>query len=193
MLYPFYKIAFNHVNQKIVLQNKDDIKMLVKWGVLNEQKVKLIKGSGINLDDFKNLDEINGTPKICFSGRLLKDKGVFEFVNAAKILKLRGVIAKFYLAGDLDTKNPASLNIDELNQIKNENIVEILGYQKDIPKLYYNSHIICLPSYREGMPKSLLEAAAASRAVVTTDVAGCRDAIIPNRLAYLYLQKTQKN
>ena len=84
------------------------------------------------------------------------------------------------MAGDLDLNNPSGLSHNDINNIKNEGYVEILGYQKDIPKLYAESHIICLPSYREGMPKSLIEAAAASRAVVTTDVSGCRDAVIPN-------------
>ena len=89
------------------------------------------------------------------------------------------------MAGDLDIGNPTSLNKHELNKIKKNRCVEILGYVKDIPSLYENSHIICLPSYREGLPKGLLEAAAASRAIVTTDVPGCRDSIIPNKTGLL--------
>ena len=89
------------------------------------------------------------------------------------------------LAGDLDINNPTGLNLDDLKKIKDGGHVKILGYQKDISILYTKSHIICLPSYREGLPKSLIEAAAASRAVVTTDVPGCRDAIIPNKTGLL--------
>lgn len=180
-LYPIYKFAFNHFNQKIIVQNKDDLRLLEEWGVLNPNKVKLLKGSGVKLENFVNLNEPDGVPTICFAARLLRDKGVYEFVNAAKVLKEKGIEARFLLAGDLDISNPTGLNHEDLNIIKKEGYVEILGYYKDIPKLYNQSHIVCLPSYREGLPKGLIEAAAASRAVVTTDVPGCRDVIIPNK------------
>ena len=180
-LYPIYKFAFNHLNQKIIIQNKDDLRLLEEWGVLNSNKVKLLKGSGVKLQDFVNLNEPDGMPTICFAARLLRDKGVYEFVNAAKKFKEKGIQARFLLAGDLDISNPTGLNLEDLNIIKKEGLVEILGYCHDIPKLYNQSHIVCLPSYREGLPKGLIEAAAASRAVVTTDVPGCRDAIIPNK------------
>ena len=139
-----------------------------------------MKGSGVRLEDFVNLDEPGGIITICLACRLLKDKGVFEFIDAARKLKEKGINAKFLLAGDLDIGNPESLNEHDLSKIKEEGCVEILGHCDDIPKLYHRSHIVCLPSYREGLPKSLIEAAAASRAVVTTDVPGCRDALIPN-------------
>ena len=180
-LYPIYKFAFNHFNQKIIIQNKDDLKLLVEWGVLNPGKVNLLKGSGVKLENFINLEEPNGIPTICFAGRLLRDKGVHEFINAAKIIKKKRIEAIFLLAGDLDINNPTSLKLEDLKIIKREGLVEILGFCKDIPKLFSQSNIVCLPSYREGLPKVLLEAAAANRAVVTTDVPGCRDAIIVNK------------
>ena len=185
LLYPIYKLAFNHLNQKVIVQNKDDLKVLVNWGVLNLSKVKLLKGSGVKLENFTNLDEPGGTPTVCFAARLLRDKGVYEYVSAVRLLKERGIKAQFLLAGDLDINNPTGLKLDDLNKLKGEGYVKIIGYQKDIPTLYAKSHIICLPSYREGFPKSLIEAAAASRAVVTTDVPGCRDAIIPNKTGLL--------
>ena len=185
LLHPLYKFVFNHINQKIIVQNKDDLKTLVQWGVLNHSKTMLIKGSGVELKNFINLNEPEGVPIICFAARLLKDKGVYEFVAAAKYFKEQGLKARFLLAGDLDMNNPSGLNTDDLNMLKGEGYVEIVGYQKDIPALYAKSNIICLPSYREGFPKSLIEAAAASRAVVTTDVPGCRDAIIPNKTGLL--------
>ena len=185
LLYPIYKLTFNHSNQKIIVQNNDDLRILVKWGVLNPLKTKLIKGSGVKLQDFKNLDEIGGVPAICFAGRIIREKGVYEFISAALLLKKKGINARFYLAGNLDTKNPTGLSIIDYNKIKKQYCVEFLGYQKDIPTLYENSHIICLPSYREGFPKALMEAAAASRSIVTTDVAGCRDAIIPGKTGLL--------
>ena len=110
---------------------------------------------------------------------------MYEFISAARLIKSRGIKARFWLAGDEDIDNPSGLNKKDLKDIKKEGIVEVLGYQKDIPQLYASAHIICLPSYREGLPKSLIEAAAASRAIVTTDVSGCRDAIIPNKTGLL--------
>ena len=185
LLYPFYKLAFNHPNQKIIIQNKDDIKVLVDWGVLNLFKVKLIRGSGVKMENFTNLQEPKGVTTVCFAARLLRDKGIYEFVFAARLLKERGVDARFFLAGDLDTNNPTGLNIDDLKKLKKDSNIEFLGYQNDIASLYAKSHIICLPSYREGLPKSLIEAAAASRAIVTTDVPGCREVIIPNKTGLL--------
>ena len=191
-LYPVYKFAFNHKNQKIIVQNNDDLNFLLEWGVLDLSKVKLFKGSGVEISNFTNLKECSGKINICFAARLLRDKGVYEFINAAKLLKKRGVNARFFLAGDLDQNNPSGLTLDELNKIKREGFIQYLGYQEDIPSLYSKSHIICLPSYREGLPKSLIEAAAAGRAIVTTDVPGCRDAIIPNETGILVPSKNVK-
>lgn len=180
LLHPIYRLAFGHPNQKVIIQNNDDKKLLFNWGVLHSNKAVLIKGSGVNLENFPNVDEPNGVPLVCFAGRLLKDKGVYDFISAAKLLKERGVRAQFCLIGDLDLNNPSGLNLKDLKMIKQQGHVKVLGYHKNIPFLYSKSNIICLPSYREGLPKALIEAAAASRAVVTTDVPGCRDAIIPN-------------
>ena len=180
LLYPLYRLAFNHSNQIVIAQNQEDVKLLKRWGVLSPHKVQLLKGSGVQLEEFINLEDAPGIPVVCFASRLLLDKGVYDFVSAARLLKKRKIQARFFLAGDLDTQNPRGINIDDLKKIREEGCVEILGHQKDIPTLYSRSHIICLPSYREGLPKALMEAAAASRAVVTTDVPGCRDAIIPN-------------
>lgn len=178
--YPIFKLAFMHSNQKVIFQNKDDIKVFVDWGVLKNSKAILIKGSGVSLEKFTILEEPNETPIVSFAGRLIKEKGVYEFINAAKILISQGIKVRFKLAGDLDPKNPSGFSLEYIKKLKKENLIEVLGFQKDISLLYSNSNIICLPSYREGLPKSLIEAAAASRAIVTTDVPGCRDAIIPN-------------
>lgn len=192
VLYPIFKFALGHSNQSVIVQNNEDVKFLVNWGVLDLKKSILIKGSGVNLSEFFMLDEAKGVPVICFAGRLLKDKGVNEFISAAKILKKRGVYARFQLAGQKDLKNPTGIKAVEIKRIHEEGVVEVLGYQKDIPMLFAKSHIICLPSYREGLPKALLEAAAASRAIVTTDVPGCRDAIIPNKSGLLVPVKDSK-
>ena len=84
------------IKKKIIVQNKDDLKLLEGWGVLKSEKVKFLKGSGVKLEDFVNLNESDGITTICLASRLLKDKGVFEFVNAAKKIKEKGINAKFY-------------------------------------------------------------------------------------------------
>ena len=185
LLFPLFRLAFGHSNQIVILQNLDDEDILVRWGVLNKDKVRILKGSGVNLNKFNYFEESTGIPVICFAARLLIDKGVNEFISAAKIIKNKGIQARFILAGDLDSRNPSGLKAIDLDKIKREGNVDILGYHQDIPNLYSKSHIICLPSYREGFPKALMEAAAAGRAVVTTNVPGCRDAIIPNKTGLL--------
>ena len=192
LLYPFYRIAFAHSNQCVIVQNNEDANLLVKWGVLKPEKVKLIKGSGVNLDKFKKFAEPDDVPIICFAARLLKEKGVNDFIEAANLLCSRGVRARYWLAGKQDLENPSGLKNEDLNEILKNDVIEFLGYQTDIVNLYAKSNIVCLPSYREGLPKSLIEAAAASRAVVTTDVPGCRDAIIPNETGLLVPTKNPK-
>jgi len=193
LLFPLFKLAFSPKNQIVILQNKFDSKLLIEWRALNPSKVRFIKGSGIKLQNFNNLNEPKGSIKVCYASRLLKSKGVYDFISAAKILKSNNLKCEFILAGDLDTKSPTGLSSNDLKKLKKISFLKIIGFQKNIPKLYAKSHIICLPSYyREGLPKSLLEAAAASRAVVTTDHPGCRDAIIPNKTGLLVPIKDPK-
>lgn len=180
LLFPLYWFAFGHPNQRVIVQNQDDANILINWGVLDPRKVRLLRGSGVDLGEYTLLAEPEGIPTICFAARLLRDKGINEFVSAARLLRERGVHARFWVAGDTDRKNPTGLTEAELCALREEGIVELLGYRRDIPTLYAQSHVVCLPSYREGLPKALIEAAAASRAIVSTDVPGCRDAIIPN-------------
>jgi glycosyltransferase involved in cell wall biosynthesis len=186
MLYPLYLIAFGHRNQRVIVQNSDDEERLVHWGVLHSKRVQLLRGSGVDLSHFTELEEPPGLPVICFAARLLRDKGVFQFLEAGRILKDRDVQARFLLAGDPDLKNPTSVTEQDLSELRHEGVVELIGYQKDIASLYARSHIVCFPSfYGEGLPKTLVEAAAAGRAVVTSDHPGCRDAIIPNETGLL--------
>jgi glycosyltransferase involved in cell wall biosynthesis len=116
---------------------------------------------------------------VLLATRLLADKGVREFVQAARLLKQQGVSARFCLVGAVDSANPASLDDAELTQWANDGVVELWGQRLDMPEVLSSAHLVVLPSYREGLPKVLLEAAACGRAVVTTDVPGCRDAIDP--------------
>jgi len=186
IIYPLFYLAFNHSNQIIIFQNLHDKKKLINWINFDSKKTVLIPGSGVNINNFTNLAESNSRTTVCFASRLLYDKGVLDFVSAARIILKKKIKANFLLAGSLDPHNRNSLTLKDLRKITKEKIVKVLGHQKDIPALYARSHIICLPSfYGEGVPKTLIEAAAASRAIVTTDTPGCRDAIIPNKTGLL--------
>ena len=185
LLIIFLIVGLRKKHLKVIVQNKDDKNTLISWGVLNPLNVRLIKGSGVKLENFVDFSENNTIPVVCFASRFLVDKGIYDFVSAAKLLHKRGVQAQFILAGDLDVKSPSGINSNDLEKLKKNKYIKILEYQKNIPTLYARSHIICLPSYREGLPKALIEAAAANRAVVTTDVPGCRDAIIPGKTGLL--------
>jgi len=185
LLYPIFKFAFNHSNQKIIVQNFDDSNLLSEWGVLDLKKVLLIRGSGVKPNKIPDKSFLNEMPVITFASRLIKEKGIYDYIEAASIIKDRGLKAKFYLAGDFDIKNPSGLNSYDLDIIRRKGHVEIIGYKKNIQKLYSISDIVCLPSYREGLPKALLEAAAAAKVIVTTDVPGCRDTVIHKKTGLL--------
>ena len=172
-----YRLAFGKRNLYVIFQNPDDRNRFVDEGILAANKTILIRGSGVNIADFPISIEPDGCPVVIMAARLLRDKGVSEFVDSGRAIKQRGLKARFLLVGDTDPDNPATVTVRELDAIREEGIIELLGHRKDIPELFSTSNIIVLPSYREGLPRVLVEAAAAGRAVVTTDVPGCRDAI----------------
>lgn len=180
ILYPLYRTAFTHKNQVAIFQNPNDRDLLVEWGVLKREKTTLIRGAGVDLKYYPYQSEPVGVPVISFAARLLKDKGVQEFVEASRMLKLRNIEARFWLIGDPDPGNSNTVKPDQLAAWEAAGLIECLGYRSDIADLFTQSNIVTLPSYYgEGLPKVLIEAAACGRAVVTTDHPGCRDAIDP--------------
>lgn len=172
-----YRQAFRQKKLAVIFQNPDDRQVLLDIGALSLEQSRLIRGSGVDLLDYPCLPEPAGTPVVVMAARLLRDKGVYEYVEAARVLRQRGIDACFRLIGAPDPGNPSSIGQSQLDAWAAEGIVELLGYRSDIAQQYAAATIVCLPSYREGLPKSLVEAAACGRAVVTTDVPGCRDAI----------------
>ena len=172
-----YKMAFKKNNIKVVFQNEEDKKIISKASGLNKDKIALIKGSGVDLDKYSFKPIPKGRPIISMASRLQKDKGVTEYYEAAKILKEKGVEADFYFIGSLDSNYANEIEKKELMEWKKSNVVNFLGYRDDINILFHKSTIIVLPSYREGFPKVLQEAAASGRPVITSDVPGCRDAV----------------
>jgi len=176
-----YRLALGHSNQRIIFQNPTDMNVLIGAGGVPKDKAKIIRGSGVDLDDYPMRPEAGGAPVVMMASRLLKDKGVYEFVEAARIVKSKRTNVHFKLIGEPDFGNPASVTIEQVKSWQEEGLVDCLGFRRDIAALFSQAHIIVLPSsYREGLPKVLIEAAACGRAVITTDMPGCRDAIEPD-------------
>ena len=136
--------------------------------------------------------EPNGKPVVTFASRLLKEKGVLEFVEASRILNERSIPARFWLLGQPDRGNPSSINYEDVVRWQREGLIEYLGYRTDIADVFSITNLVILPSYREGLPKVLIEAGACGRAIVTTNVPGCRDAIEPNVTGLLVPVKDAK-
>ncbi len=173
----FYRISFGHPNLKVIFQNPEDLASLTKAAWLSDNQTVLIRGSGVDLSCYLHTLLPNDVPIVVLAARLLADKGIFEFVAAARLLKQQGCQARFVLVGTIDPDNPTSCKQADVDSWVDEGIVEWWGYRTDMYKVLAASYLVVLPSYREGMPKVLLEAAACGRAVITTDVPGCRDAI----------------
>lgn len=176
-----YRAAMSHPNSIVIFQNTDDQSMVSNIAKLPADKSIIIRGSGVNLGTYRFTPLPEGIPVVLLAARLLIDKGVREFVDAAQLLKANaqagGPLARFVLVGDIDPGNAASLTSDEIERWRAEEIVEIWGHRNDMAAVLAQSTLVVLPSYREGLPKILVEAAACGRPVITTDVPGCRDAI----------------
>lgn len=171
-----YKLALSGA-QTVIFQNSEDRDTLSKLGIVCTEQEVLIRGSGVNLDDYLVTPEPEQEMVVMLVARLLADKGVNEFVEAAKLVKAQCSNVRMVLVGELDFGNPKSITNKQLKLWVDSDIIEHWGYSHDIPKTMSEANIVVLPSYREGLPKCLIEAAACGRAVITTDVPGCRDAI----------------
>ena len=163
---------------RVIVQNPDDLRLLVESGTIEQNQALLIRGSGADLDRFKPTPEPSGPPVVVMAARLLWDKGVGEFVAAAEKLKREGLKARFILVGEPDTENHSSIQKEQIEIWVQEGAIEWWGQQSDMPWVFSQCHIVCLPSYYgEGVPKVLLEAAASQRPIITTDMPGCREAV----------------
>lgn len=180
-----YRIALNSPNTKVIFQNENDKAIFIENKIIKSDQTLIIRGSGVDLKTYQYLPEPAGDKVIMFLARLLKDKGLVEFCDAAIALKKSGFKGRFVLVGDIDLHNPNSLTQEALNNYVSSGYIEHWGYSTNVAEIICQSNIMVLPSYREGLPKSLIEAAACGRAVITTDVPGCRDAITPNETGVL--------
>ena len=176
-----YRLILSNRCLKVIVQNKKDKLELTKFSNINESDISLLPGSGVNLKEFKYSIPPQQDKIFLMPCRMLWDKGIKEYVDAASKLKDKYNNVNFILSGPYDASNPGSVSLDYLHKLNEFNIVNWLGDVKDMPKLYEGSSVVVVPSfYNEGLPKVLLEAAASGRAAITTDMPGCKDAIEEN-------------
>lgn len=172
------KTAFHHKKLSIIFQNPDDRQAFIEQRLLRPEETVIIKGSGVDLSAFTPSAEPASPPVILMASRMLWNKGVGEFVAAAKIMKNNGVHATFILAGQPDAGHPDTVSAAQLEEWNKCGIVEWWGLRTDMASLMGQAHIVCLPSkYGEGIPRVLIEAAASGRPSVTTDSPGCREIV----------------
>jgi glycosyltransferase involved in cell wall biosynthesis len=176
----FYKVALSQKYKRVIFQNTSDESILTKVAKLKSSDKVLIKGSGVDLSVYNfSAEKQDENISIVMACRLLREKGVYVYIEAAKLVKANFPYAEFLLVGTPDLENPNMVKQIEIDEWVSDATINYLGHRNDIPSVFANSNIVCLPSfYGEGVPKVLIEAAACGRAIVTTDNPGCKDAII---------------
>jgi glycosyltransferase involved in cell wall biosynthesis len=172
-----YRSAWSGNNTRVVFQNQDNLDFFVDRKMVPRHRAVLIRGCGVELDRFQPHPAPSGVPVVMMTGRMLWDKGIAEIVTAATILRERDVPCRMVLVGQPDPDNPKAVPEEYLRRHHTSGVVEWWGYRSDMPETLAESTLVILPSYAEGLPMSLVEAAAAGRAIVTTDVPGCRDVV----------------
>ena len=177
--------SLKRIKYNIIFQNEDDFHQFNSLVKINSKNVEFVPGSGVDTSYFVPTKFKLNQRNILLPSRILYEKGVNEFIDAAKILKKRKVKANFYLAGDITSANPSRIPKEKIFSWIKEGIVIYLDHQKDMKSIYSKMNIVCLPSWREGFPKVLMEAASCGLPTITTDVPGCKHAIINNKTGIL--------
>jgi len=170
----FYRFSLRHRNAVAIFQNPDDLGLFCDNGLVDPAITVMIKGCGVDMTRFAQHPEPTGKPVVVFPARILGDKGVHEFVAAARALHER---ADFVLVGRTDPDNPTDVGEAGIRAWEREGILTWQGFAEDMPAALAQATVVCMPSYREGLPRVLIEAAAIGRAIVTTDVPGCREIV----------------
>lgn len=177
-----YKIGLKN-SIAVFFQNHDDSDVFIKKNILPSEKMVYIDGSGVNINNFKEFD-LPPVPTLLFIGRLIKDKGIIEYLEACRQAKKENSNIRCLLVGPFDT-NPSAITREELQRYIDDRTVEYFGEQKDVRPFIAQSSIYVLPSYHEGTPKTVLESMACGRAIITTDAPGCRETVIDGFNGYL--------
>lgn len=180
------RFLLNPAGSRVVFENEEDLMASTRARTVRAADAVLIRGAGVDLMQFAPaLAPPAGVPVVVLGARMLRDKGVLEFVQAARLLRAQGAALRCVLVGAPDPGNPSSLRLEQLQQWQREGVVEYWGHREDMAHVLQQCHMACLPSYREGLPKFLLEAMACGLPVVSTDVAGCREAVVPGHTGVL--------
>jgi glycosyltransferase involved in cell wall biosynthesis len=182
-----YRVALSG-SKRVFFQNRNDQDEFIGQGIVRAESTMLIPGSGVDLNHYAPLARTGGDTKIVFlfMGRLLREKGVLEFAEAAHRAKAEGLSARFQLLGFAGAANPSAITVCELETIAGRGAVEYLGETDDVRPFIAEADCVVLPSYyREGVPRSMLEAAAMERPIITTDMPGCRDTVLDGMSGYL--------
>ena len=178
--------AFHDDSVHVIFQNPDDCEYFDTKGILNPGQASVIHSSGVSLTQFPYVHEPSGIPVVLIAARMLWDKGIDTAVKAAEILKERGIPHKLVLAGSPDDGNPASIPEKTLQMWNEKENIKWLGHVDEIEKEFAESTVVILPSsYREGVPRSLIEAAATGRPLIASDMPGCREIVHENRNGFL--------
>lgn len=174
---PAFRLLLNVKGGVVIVQNPED-QMHIAAGIVAPERLRLIRSSGVDLRRFRTSPERCGTPVVLLASRMLWAKGIGEFVEAAELLKAQGMSARFVLVGSSDTENPGAVPVKQLEVWRDSGVIEWWGERDDMPEVLAKASVVCLPStYGEGVPKTLLEAAACGRAIVATDAPGCREIV----------------
>lgn len=185
-----YKFIMRSNSTEVIVENDDDRHTFTSVVRLTESQVHLIPGVGVDMNQFSPENTRTSRKlRVAMVSRLLYDKGVLEFVEAARLCKSTRPEVEFLLVGDTDPTNPASVNQKDLEYFRRDHTVELLGHSTDVASLMKTLDILVLPSYREGFPKVIMEAAATGLPVVTTDVTGCRSAVVHNETGFIVPSK----
>ena len=180
------RVALGHPNRRVIFQNRDDCQTWTEAGLVPPEAAMVVRGSGVDLAAYQPAPPPPGVPLVVLASRLIWEKGVQAFVDAARTLRGEGVAARFVLVGDTQPSNPRAVPAAVLEEWQRESVVDWWGYRGDMAAVLAESSIVCLPStYGEGIPKILLEAAAAGRAIVTNNIPGCREAVEDGVTGYL--------
>ena len=173
-----YRLFLRHRRLRVIFQNPDDMRLFLDNGIVSADKALLIRGAGVDTAYYHATPLPESSPVVVMASRLLWNKGVGEFVAAATRLTTQGVKARFALVGEPEAGNPAAVPTEQLEAWAEEGVVEWWGRRSDMPAVFAQSSMVCLPSYYpEGVPKVLIEAASSERAIVTTDTPGCREIV----------------
>ena len=186
-----YSFIFNSKSVSVTFQNRDDYKLFLDNNWVKIDQAHLIKGTGVDTQLFLPSSQKLEVTTIVFPARFLIDKGILELFEACKILhKEKKLKFQLWLCGDVDDGNPSSINSEQLAEMEREPFLTNKGHVKDMAKVFKEAHIACLPSYREGIPLSLLEASSSGIPIVTTDVPGCRDVVAQDHNGFLVPAKS---